>query len=104
MAIDETSRARGHDGITLAGDVAARRLLSVTEGCAAQTIQTIQTIAQGLAAHGCPPEKIESVSIDMSPAYVLACTDELSNAHHIRRVPRRLACQRGADKMRRIEQ
>ncbi len=32
LAIDETSRARGHDYVTLAADAQARRVIFVTEG------------------------------------------------------------------------
>ena len=67
LAIDETSRARGHDYITLAADAIERRVLSVTEG---RDAKAVKTIASELADHGCPPEQIESVSIDMSPAFI----------------------------------
>jgi transposase len=39
LAVDETSRARGHDYITLAADAAERRVLFVTEGRDAKTIE-----------------------------------------------------------------
>ena len=39
LAIDETSRARGHDYITLAADALERRVLFVTEGRDAKTIE-----------------------------------------------------------------
>jgi len=102
LAIDETPRARGHDDITLAADAAARRVLSVTEG---RDAKAVQTIAQELAEHGCPPEQIESVSIDMSPAFIKGCTDELPNARitfdkfHVV-----WHANAAVDKMRRIEQ
>ena len=59
LAIDETSRARGHDYITLAADALARRVLFVTEG---RDAKTIKALAEDLNAHGCPPEQIDSVS------------------------------------------
>ena len=102
LAIDETSRARGHDYITLAADAAARRVLSVTEG---RDAKAVKTIAEELAEHGCPPEQIESVSIDMSPAFIKGCTDELPNARitfdkfHVV-----WHANAAVDKMRRIEQ
>ena len=102
LAIDETSRARGHDYITLAADAAARRVLSVTEG---RDAKAVQTIAQELAEHGCPPERIESVSIDMSPAFIKGCAEELPNARitfdkfHVV-----WHANAAVDKMRRIEQ
>jgi transposase len=71
LAIDETSRARGHDYITLAADADVRRLLSVVEG---REAKAVTAIAEELALLGCPPEQIESVSIDMSPAFIKGCT------------------------------
>lgn len=92
LAIDETSRSRGHDYITLAADADGRLVLAVVEG---RDAKAVATIAAELAEHGCPPESIESVSIDMSPAYILGCTQELPNARITNdQVPCRLACQR----------
>ena len=77
LAIDETSRARGHDYITLAADAIQRRVLFVTEG---QDAAAIEALAANLQAHGCPPENIESVSIDMSPAFIKGVSQNLPNA------------------------
>ena len=102
LAIDETSRARGHDYITLAADAIQRRVLAVAEG---REAKTIATIAADLAAHGCPAEQVESVSIDMSPAFIKGCTEQLPNARitfdkfHVV-----WHANAAVDKMRRIEQ
>ena len=77
LAIDETSRARGHDYVTLAADAVKRRVLFVTEGCDAKTIEEL---AAHLDDHGCPPEQIDSVSIDMSPAFIKGVSKQLPNA------------------------
>ncbi|AXM14410.1 hypothetical protein BRN32_18105 [Xanthomonas oryzae pv. oryzae] len=77
MAIDETSRARGHDYVTLAADAQARRVIFVTEG---RDAKAVKALAADLAAHGCPPEQITSVSIDMSPAFIKGVSDQLPNA------------------------
>lgn len=79
LAVDETSRARGHEYITLAANAEAgkRKVLFVTEGCDAHTITAL---AAHLRAHGCPPEQIGSVSIDMSAAFINGVTQELPNA------------------------
>jgi transposase len=77
LAIDETSRARGHDYITLAADALRRTVLFVTEG---RDTQTIRALAADLQAHGCAPEQIKSVSIDMSPAFIKGVTAELPKA------------------------
>lgn len=102
LAIDETSRARGHDYITLAADAVERRVLFVTEG---RDAKAIEALAADLEAHGCPPERIESVSIDMSPAFIKGVTEELPNARitfdkfHVV-----WHASTAVDKMRRIEQ
>jgi transposase len=102
LAIDETSRARGHDYITLAADALERRVLFVTEG---RDAATIKALAADLANHGCPSEQIESVSIDMSPAFIKGVSEELPNARitfdkfHVI-----WHASTAVDKMRRIEQ
>ena len=77
LAIDETSRCKGHDYITIAADAVQRRAVFVTAG---REIRAIRALAEDLAAHGCPPETIESVSIDMSGAYIKGCAEYLPNA------------------------
>ena len=102
LAIDETSRARGHDYITLAADAVARRVLFVTEG---REAKAIEELAADLEGHGCPPESIDSVSIDMSPAFIKGVTEDLPNARitfdkfHVI-----WHASTAVDKMRRIEQ
>jgi hypothetical protein len=77
LAIDETSRARGHAYVTLAADAQGRRVIFVTDG---RDAKTIEALAIDLLAHGCPPERITSVSIDMSPAFIKGMGSELPNA------------------------
>jgi transposase len=102
LAIDETSRAKGHDYITLAADAIKRRVLAVAEG---REAKSVAAIAAELAERGCPAENIESVSIDMSPAFIKGCTEELPNARitfdkfHVV-----WHANAAVDKMRRIEQ
>jgi transposase len=102
LAIDETSKAKGHDYITLAADADQRRVLAVAPG---RDAQTVHTIVDELVAHGCPREQIGSVSIDMSPALIKGCTDALPDADitfdkfHVV-----WHANAAVDKMRRIEQ
>jgi transposase len=77
LAIDETSRARGHDYITLAADADARRVVFVTEG---RDAGTIAQLAEHLQAHGGAPAAIESVSIDMSAAFIKGVREHLPAA------------------------
>ena len=102
LAIDETSRARGHDYITLAADAVERRVLAVAEG---RSVETVGALTGELASHGCAPEQVSSVSIDMSPAFIKGCSEHLPNARitfdkfHVV-----WHASTAVDKMRRIEQ
>jgi transposase len=102
LAIDETSRARGHDYITLAADAVKRRVLAVAEG---RSAETITTLASELDSRGCAPEQVSSVSIDMSPAFIKGCTAQFTNAR-ITFDKFHVVWHAGfaVDKMRRIEQ
>jgi transposase len=102
LAIDETSRARGHDYITLAADAVKRRVLAVAEG---RSAETIATLASELDSRGCVPEQVSSVSIDMSPAFIKGCTAQFTNAR-ITFDKFHVVWHAGfaVDKMRRIEQ
>jgi transposase len=77
LAIDETSRARGHDYVTIAADPEKRRVLCVVEG---KDSAAVLEIAADLEAHGCPPEQVGSVSIDMSAAFIKGVTAYLPEA------------------------
>ncbi len=77
LAVDETSRAKGHDYITLFADADERKVLFVAEGRGADTVEAF---ADNLVAHGGTPEAIESVSIDMSPAFIKGVGKHLPNA------------------------
>jgi transposase len=102
LAIDETSRARGHDYITLAADAVERRVLAVAEG---RSVETVGALTGELASHGCVPAQVSSVSIDMSPAFIRGCGEHLPNARitfdkfHVV-----WHASTAVDKMRRIEQ
>lgn len=102
VAIDETSRARGHDYISLAADAAARRVLAVAEG---RGLETVAALAAQLGSHGCPPTQVRSVSIDMSPAFIKGCAEHLPKARitfdkfHVL-----WHASTAVDRMRRIEQ
>lgn len=77
LAADETSKARGHDYITLVADADQRRVLFVTEG---RDADTIKAFAADFTTHGGDPKAIESISIDMSPAFIKGVTKHLPDA------------------------
>lgn len=77
LAADETSKAKGHDYITLVADADERRVVFVTEG---KDADTIKAFAADFTAHGGDPQAVESISIDMSPAFIKGVTTHLPNA------------------------
>jgi transposase len=77
LAIDETSRARGHDYITLFADAVERKVLCVAEG---RSSDTVEAFSADLTRHGGSPDNIESVSIDMSPAFIKGVGKHLPHA------------------------
>jgi transposase len=77
VAIDETSRAKGHEYVTLFADAEARRVIYVAEGNEAETVKAF---AANLRTRHGKPSQIESVSIDMWPAFIRGVTDHLPQA------------------------
>ena len=91
MAADETSKAHGHDYITLVADVDKRRVLFVTEG---KEAQTIKAFAVDFASHGGNPAAfIKSVTHHLPGARITF--DKFDVIAH---------ANTAVDKIRRIEQ
>lgn len=102
VAIDETSCQRGHDYLTLVADAAKRKVVFVAEG---KDAKTIESFAEHLAAQGGDANRIQSASIDMSPAFIKGVTESLPNARITFDKFHVIAQASSAvDKMRRIEQ
>lgn len=77
LGVDETSRAKGHDYVSLFVDLSARRTVFVTEGKGAETIYAF---IQDFKTHQGSPTNITDVSIDMSPAFIKGITENLPDA------------------------
>jgi len=77
IAIDETSRRRGHQYVTLVADVEGKRVLYVTKG---KDRHTIDRFVDDFHDHGGESSFIRSVCMDMSPAYIEAVRECLPNA------------------------
>jgi transposase len=102
VAIDETSSRRGHNYVTLVADMTARRVVFVTED---RNSQTIAGFAQYLRERGADPDRIESVSIDMSPAFIKGVDQHLPTARVTFDKFHVVAhASVAVDKMRRLEQ
>lgn len=102
IAIDETSCQRGHDYLTLVADAEERKVIFVTNG---KDAKTVDSFAKHLSAHGGDASQIVSASIDMSPAFIKGVTDHLPNARITFDKFHVIAHASAAvDKMRRVEQ
>jgi transposase len=77
LAIDETSRAKGHDYVTLFADAERRAVLFVAEGNEAVTVEGFEA---NLRLRGGKPTQIEAVSMDMWPAFIKGVTEHFPNA------------------------
>ena len=77
VGIDETAARRGHNYVTFAHDMEAKRLLF---GCEGRDQKTVEAFADDLKAHGGDPEQITDASIDMSTAFIAGVGKQLPNA------------------------
>jgi transposase len=77
VAIDETAAKRGHDYVSLFVDIDQRRVLFVTEGRGADTVEKF---ADDLEAHDGDASHVKQVCIDMSAAFIKGVTDNLTEA------------------------
>ena len=67
IGVDETSRKRGHNYISVFRDLDESRVLFVTEGCDAATVKRFR---EDLEAHGGRAEQITEACLDRSRAYI----------------------------------
>jgi transposase len=77
LGVDETSKAKGHDYVSLFVDLNKRRTIFVAEG---KGSETITAFTEDFKAHHGNPHDITDVSIDMSPAFMRGVEDNLPNA------------------------
>lgn len=67
VGVDETSSKRGHNYVSLFVDIEGPKVLFVTEGKDASTVERFK---QDLIEHNGSPENIKEVCSDMSPAFI----------------------------------
>jgi transposase len=67
VGMDETSRAKGHDYITLFVDLDEKKTLFVAEG---KDHETVDQFENDLWLHGGSAQNITDISCDMSPAFI----------------------------------
>jgi transposase len=77
IGLDETSRAKGHEYITLFVDLQKRRTIFITEG---KDNLTVARFAYDFQNHNGSVEAVKDVSCDMSPAFIKGVKENLPNA------------------------
>ena len=77
IGMDETSRAKGHEYITLFVDLKERRTLFITEG---KDNTTVERFTEDFKQHNGVIDNITDVSCDMSPAFIKGVNTYLPKA------------------------
>jgi len=77
IAVDETSRKKGHSYVTNFIDTKTGKLLFLTVG---KDANCVRAFAEALREHGGDPANIREVAMDMSPAFQKGVREYLPNA------------------------
>ena len=77
IGLDETSRAKGHEYITLFVDLQERRTIFITEG---KDNTTVKRFAEDFEVHNGKVDNVKNVSCDMSPAFIKGVKEYLPKA------------------------
>jgi transposase len=77
IGIDETSRAKNHEYITLFVDLIKKRTIYIADG---KSSKTVTEFNENLELHGGSKEQISDVSCDMSPAFIKGVKETFPNA------------------------
>lgn len=80
IGIDETSRKKGHDYLTVAVDLSEKRVVFVTKG---KDETTIDRLKEHLGNKEVLSKQIEHVGIDMSPAFIKGVKNNFPTAQII---------------------
>ncbi len=101
IGIDETSKKKRHDYVTLVADLEQGKTIFVIGGKGADTIEKFK---EDLVEHGGCAENITNASIDMSPAFIKGIEENFPNAEitfdkfHIMKI-----LNEAVDKVRKME-
>ena len=77
LGIDETSSKKGHKYVTLGVDLEESRVVFVTEGKGKATLHNLQ---KHLENKGVEKEKIEQISMDLSPSFIAGAAEAFPEA------------------------
>lgn len=78
VGVDETSSTRGHHYVTLFVDMDTSKVIFVTKG---KNADTLQAFTEHLKEHGADPGQIKEFSSDLSPAFISGITRYFPKAH-----------------------
>lgn len=78
VGIDETSRARGHNYLTLFVDLKEHKVVFIALG---RDSDTLKAFREELEKKGGKRENIKELSIDMSGAYIAGASEQFPDAH-----------------------
>lgn len=77
VGVDETSRARGHNYLTLFADLALARVIFIA---LERDNETVKQFREWLTSHGGDPAAITDFSLDMSPAFIKGVEENFPKA------------------------
>lgn len=77
LGVDETSRAKGHEYVSLFVDMKERRTIYVGEG---KDSGVLQDFVSDFKGHGGEASRISNVSCDMSPAFISGIAENMPDA------------------------
>ncbi len=67
LGLDETSRKKGHEYVTVAVDIEEKRVIHVTEG---KDMKAVARVKNYLGSKGIDINQVKDVSMDMSPSFI----------------------------------
>lgn len=77
LALDETSRKKGHNYFSILSNLDTGRVLEITEG---KKAETVEKLAKSFEKHHGKRENIEEVTIDFSPSFTAGVIKSFPNA------------------------
>jgi transposase len=77
IGVDETSKAKRHDYISIFLDMKKRKVIYVTEG---RGSSTVERFVSDFENHGGSSKNISEICCDLSPAFIKGITENLPNA------------------------
>lgn len=77
LGIDETSIKKGHNYVTVAVDLDTKAVIHVTTGKDSSTLKVLKEHLKDNSGH---PEKVNMISMDMSPAFISGAQEHFPKA------------------------